>query len=248
MKQKIRVVCAAREDGVFRALMQEMDDGERYTFCIVRNGTQALRAVREVRTDILVMDAVLSGLDGPALVDRLRREMGAGMPHVIGGAMMPFAGDVLKRHGIERVVSVPWQYEELRKALLELSEETRSQIDWERAAAGFAHARSLLERLGMHASLYGCRYLSWAAALIAQDESRQYAIGERVYAPIAQKESTTPQNVERLIRHAVESTMDSAKAEALYAFFGNTIDPARGKPTNAQMIAMLAQKVRVGRK
>ena len=42
--------------------------------------------------------------------------------------------------------------------------------------------------------------------------------------------------------------MDSARAEALYAFFGNTIDPTRGKPTNAQMIGMLAQKVRVGEK
>ena len=41
--------------------------------------------------------------------------------------------------------------------------------------------------------------------------------------------------------------MDNAKAEELYAFFGNTIDPARGKPTNAQMIGMLAQKVRVGK-
>ena len=39
--------------------------------------------------------------------------------------------------------------------------------------------------------------------------------------------------------------MDAAKAEDLYTFFGNTIDPMRGKPTNAQMIAMLAQKVRV---
>jgi len=41
--------------------------------------------------------------------------------------------------------------------------------------------------------------------------------------------------------------MDSVRADALYAFFGNTIDPTRGKPTNAQMVAMLAQKVRIAR-
>ena len=72
-----------------------------------------------------------------------------------------------------------------------------------------------------------------------------FAVGRRLYAPIAQCFGTTAQNVERLIRHAVESTIDSVGADGIYGFFGNTIDPTRGKPTNAQMIAMLVQRMRV---
>ena len=51
--------------------------------------------------------------------------------------------------------------------------------------------------------------------------------------------------MERLIRHAVERTTDTVGVDGIYTFFGNTIDPMRGKPTNAQMIAMLAQRLRI---
>ena len=63
--------------------------------------------------------------------------------------------------------------------------------------------------------------------------------------PIAVRCATTKENVERLIRHAIESTMSAAKAKGVYTFFGNTIDPAKGKPTNAHVIALLAQSLRV---
>ena len=91
-------------------------------------------------------------------------------------------------------------------------------------------------------------FLPGRTVLVIQSQSRLYALGERIYLPIAEKYATTPQNVERLIRHALESTIDSAKADTLYAFFGNSIDPSRGKPTNAQMIGMLSQRLRVGGK
>ena len=100
MKQKISVLCAVREDSVLRLLMQEMDDGEHCMFTIAHSGSQALRACEALSPDILVVDAVLPGLDGPALVDRMREKLGTGMPRVIGGAMMPFARAAFVRHGV----------------------------------------------------------------------------------------------------------------------------------------------------
>ena len=76
-------------------------------------------------------------------------------------------------------------------------------------------------------------------------EARLFAVGRSLYAPIAQRFGATEAAVERLIRHAVESTIDSVGADGIYGFFGNTIDPTRGKPTNAQRIAMLVQRMRV---
>lgn len=248
MKQKISVLFAVREESVVRRLMQEMDDGETCVFYIATSGVQALSIAAKMQVDILVVDAILPGLDGAALVDRLGSLLGAGTPRVIGGAMLPFAKEMLLRRGVDKIVSVPWKREEVRAALVEAMEDLRTGIDWKSAEEGYRCACAMLERLGMHTALNGYAFLSWAAAIAAQSESRLHALGERIYAPIAEKYSTTPQNVERLIRHAVESTMDCVGAEALYAFFGNTIDPTRGKPTNAQMIGMLAQKVRVGGK
>ena len=247
MRQKISVLFAVREENTVRKLMAEMDDGESCVFHIENSGAKAFRAAQRLHPDILVADAILPGLDGPALVDRMRNALGAQMPKVIGGVMMPFAREAFARHGVKQMVTVPWKHGELRDALEEAIEEITNFVDWYAMKNDYTYAVSVLEKLGMNSMLSGCAFLSWAAALTAHNESRLDAIGERIYMPIALKHKTTPQNVERLIRHAVESTMDNAKAEELYAFFGNTIDPARGKPTNAQMIGMLAQKVRVGK-
>ena len=83
------------------------------------------------------------------------------------------------------------------------------------------------------------------SGISASSEARMFAVGRRLYAPIAQCFGTTAQNVERLIRHAVESTMDASEARGVYGLFGNTLDPARGKPTNAQIVAMLVHRMRV---
>ena len=92
---------------------------------------------------------------------------------------------------------------------------------------------------------YEIANLANAAALAWEDESRMDAVGERLYKPVAEHCGTTEQTVERLIRHAVESAMDTVGVLRIYGFFGNTIDPMRGKPTNAEMIGMLAQHMRV---
>lgn len=110
----------------------------------------------------------------------------------------------------------------------------------------YVSAARLLRRIGMRDSLKGFDYLAWAAALAHQQKARMDCVGRCLYAPIARRFDTTPQSVERLIRHAVESTMDAIGAQAVYSFFGNTIDPTRGKPTNAQMLGLLVQRMRVG--
>ena len=106
-------------------------------------------------------------------------------------------------------------------------------------------AAGLLSKMGMRSTLRGYEYLSSAAALAWEDESRMDAVGDMLYKPVALRFGTTEQAVERLIRHAVESVMDAFGVRRVYGFFGNSIDPIRGKPTNAEMIRMLAQYMRV---
>ncbi len=245
MKQRISVLCAVRDDAAIRRLMCSSKDADRCIFRIAGSGTQALRAARECAPDVLITDAVLSGCDGLALIDRLKEMLGSRMPRVIGGSMMAFSDAAFRRRGVKQVVDVPWDAAQLETALNEVIHEIDTAVEWEQLYDAHHRACMLLSQLGMRSELHGYAYLSWAAALAVGNESRLYALGERIYTPIAEKYATTPQSVERLIRHALESTIDSAKTETLYVFFGNSIDPARGKPTNAQMIGMLAQRVRV---
>ena len=242
---KVNILCAVRDRRMAESLKRELDDGEHCTMQIVTDGRAVLSSSRQCAPDIVVIDAMLPGMDGLGVVDCLREMLGDRMPRVIGGSMMPFSDEGFRRRGARAVVHVPWQREELRDALMTQMNEIDHFIDWEAAHAPYQQACALLDAMGMHDQLKGFTYLAWASALAYENEARLFAVGKRLYQPIAERFGTTPQSVERLIRHAVESTMDAAAARGVYGLFGNTLDPARGKPTNAQIIGMLVQRMRV---
>ncbi|MBQ8619329.1 MAG: response regulator [Clostridia bacterium] len=240
-----RILLVTRDRRPLRPLIADMDDGEKCIFDLVTTGTQALEACRKAPPDILVIDAVLPELDGLAVVDQLRRELGQRMPRVIGGSRTAFSRNGFLRRGANAVIEVPCDIKSVKIAIEQELEILGSQIDWEALQPVRMHAGMLLGQMGMHASLKGYDYLCSAAALACESESRLFSIGRKIYEPIAAHHGTTVQNVERLIRHAIESTMTAARAKGVYSLFGNTIDPAKGKPTNAQVIAMLVQRMRV---
>ena len=195
--------------------------------------------------DILVLDAVLPEIDGLGVMDRLHTTLQSRMPRVIGGSVTPMSWEGFLSRGAQAVVHVPWNAAELSAALRAQLEAVQSAISWEVLAPACRMAEELLHEMGMNAALKGAVYLTPAVALAYENETRLRAVGKCIYEPIASHYHTTPQCVERLIRHAVESTMSAGQARGVYSLFGNTIDPARGKPTNAQIIALLAQRMRV---
>ena len=240
--KKIDVQCAVRDSRPMQAVCRAHD--ERCLFTIVHSGTDALRAALRNPPDILVVDAVLPELDGIGLLQRLGDALGERMPHVIGGSVQRFADGEFARCGVKRTVNLPWNAQELSDRISGILDQMDHEIDWEKAQGGFECAKAVLEHMGVSKHLQGFTYLAWACALVCENEARLYAIGERLYGPIAAREQTTAQNVERLIRHAIERTADTVGRHGIYVFFGNTIDPMRGKPTNAQMISVVAQKMR----
>lgn len=243
--RKRYILFAIRDCRAVQGVLCDLETSGRCIVRVVSNGDAVIDSVRRTVPDVLVVDSVLPHLDGLGVIDQLHTLLGERMPRVIGGVMMPFAAEGFRRRGVQRLLRVPWEAEPLREAVEAVLHELDTQVDWARVGAGSASAERLLEQIGMKRTLRGFSYLSWAAALVWDDETRLCAIGERLYQPIAARYDTTPQSVERLIRHALESTMDAVGAHNVYGFFGNTIDPTRGKPTNAQMIGMLAQRMRV---
>lgn len=241
----VNILCAVRDKRMAESLKRELDDGEHCAVQIVADGCAAVESSRSFPPDILVIDAVLPGLDGLGVLDCLHEMLGDRMPRVIGGSMMPLADEGFSKRGARAVMRLPWRREQLISALRTELDEIDHVIDWDAACAPYQQACALLGEMGMHAGLKGFTYLAWSAALAYESEARLFAVGRRLYAPVAERFGTTPQSVERLIRHAVESTMDAAAARGVYGLFGNTLDPARGKPTNAQIIGMLVQRMRV---
>lgn len=239
-----RILFAVRNRQCLRPLMTDKLDDTVCMFEVVTTGRQALEACRKAPPDILVIDAVLPQMDGLSVVERLRHALGGRMPRVIGGSRTAFSREGFLRRGAGAVLSVPWNPDELKQAIRHEIADMQACVDWDALQDLQLRTGMLLTQMGMHASLKGYAYLSCAAALAYENEAWLFSVSRDLYDPIALHFGTTRANVERLIRHAIESTMSAARARGVYSLFGNTIDPAKGKPTNAQTIALIVQRLR----
>ncbi len=102
---------------------------------------------------------------------------------------------------------------------------------------------SILTRIGVPCSVLGFRYLREAIALVVKDYDLVYAITSELYPKVAEIFNVTPGRVERAIRHAIEAAWDRGGLDDQAEIFGNTVSPNKGKPTNSEFIALIADRI-----
>ncbi len=103
----------------------------------------------------------------------------------------------------------------------------------------------MIHELGVPAHIKGYQYLREAIMMSVEDMDMLNSITKILYPSIAKKFDTTPSRVERAIRHAIEVAWSRGKMETLDALFGYTINTGKGKPTNSEFIALIADKIRL---
>lgn len=103
-----------------------------------------------------------------------------------------------------------------------------------------------LLQLGFKTSIKGYHYIRTAITMGVNDIEILDSITKKLYPAVAQKHNTTPQRVERAVRHAIEVSLDRniLNKELFYEIFGNSISPEKGKPTNSAYIAGMVDYVR----
>lgn len=103
----------------------------------------------------------------------------------------------------------------------------------------------IIHEIGVPAHIKGYQYLREAIMMSVQDVEMLGSITKVLYPTIAKKYQTTPSRVERAIRHAIEVAWSRGRMETLDALFGYTINTGKGKPTNSEFIALIADKIRL---
>lgn len=103
----------------------------------------------------------------------------------------------------------------------------------------------MIHEIGVPAHIKGYHYLREAIMMCVDDVEMLSAITKVLYPTIADKFQTTPSRVERAIRHAIEVAWSRGRMETLEAMFGYTINTGKGKPTNSEFIALIADKLRL---
>jgi len=104
---------------------------------------------------------------------------------------------------------------------------------------------NIIKTIGVPAHIKGYQFLRDAIIWVIEDMELINAVTKELYPGIAKKYKTTPSRVERAIRHAIEVAWDRGDIDVLSAYFGYTIQNSRGKPTNSEFIAMIADKLRL---
>ena len=103
----------------------------------------------------------------------------------------------------------------------------------------------IIHQIGVPAHIKGYQYLRTAILLTVKDSDIINSVTKVLYPSVAKKYQTTTSRVERAIRHAIEVAWDRGDVDTLNAYFGYTIQNNRGKPTNSEFIAMIADNLRL---
>ena len=237
-----RKVIIADANESFRAMLREIieQDGGFTVAASVGDGRSALEQVRELAPDLLILDVVLPELDGFGVLDQLRREE------------LPVRTMIVSAFFTEQVVA-----EALGKGaayFMPKPFENTALLDRMRAvcqpAQPTAHTKNLknmvtdiIHEIGVPAHIKGYQYLREAILIAVEDMDVINAVTKVLYPEVARRFSTTPSRVERAIRHAIEVAWDRGDLETLQKFFGYTVSNTKGKPTNSEFIAMIADRL-----
>lgn len=210
-----------------------------------RHGREAVELVHALRPDLLILDDVLPHLDGLGVLSQLEPEQ---RPQVL--VLMSCASDQLVHHYYESGAT----YCLLRPCTPALVAERALLISGHQHGVGITITlrsapsprtiAELLRRTGVPAHLQGYRFLKDAVQYILSSDKESCGMTKELYPHIARIHGTQPNRVERSIRHAIEVAWSRADISDLQRLFGATVHHVRGKPTNSEFVAMLADHLR----
>ncbi|MBQ3600795.1 MAG: sporulation transcription factor Spo0A [Lachnospiraceae bacterium] len=224
------------------------------------NGLEALRFIEQEKPDIVVMDLMLSGLDGLSVIERARRikEIENGTGFIILSAIekekvMQKAFDV----GAEYYIIKPYDGEALISRIRQVYQSMQGYLfsatpgkvyENEKKHASYSletDVTNIIHEIGVPAHIKGYQYLRDAIMMSVNDSEMLNSITKILYPTIAKQHKTTPSRVERAIRHAIEVAWSRGKMDTIDALFGYTVSNGKGKPTNSEFVALIADKIRL---
>ncbi|MDO4810932.1 MAG: sporulation transcription factor Spo0A [Eubacteriales bacterium] len=244
MKNEMKVLLADASEEMRLLLQQSIENTGEFTVVgSVSDGLEAANQIAKTQPDLLVMDIMLPGLDGFGLLRQMRSRK-AYLPRVI--VVSAFCGERTIAEAMELGVSYflpkPCSEESLlehmRHACREESHSPAQPLLESRVTA-------VIHEIGVPAHIKGYQYLREAIMIAVNDMDVINAVTKVLYPEVAKRFSTTPSRVERAIRHAIEVAWDRGDLETLQKYFGYTVNSAKGKPTNSEFIAMIADRLQL---
>ncbi len=213
------------------------------------DGKEALTLVKDTSPDVIIVSSILTSLDGLGVAEEIGKIKGAKRPIVFMTSIAP--NEPLARAatacGVTYFMVKPFTSDVLIDRLKLFAGEggisRRSDLPAASSESVELLVTSIIHEIGVPAHIKGYHYLREAIILAVNDIDIINAITKVLYPTVAKKFQTTSSRVERAIRHAIETAWNRGDLDTLNKFFGYTVSNTKGKPTNSEFIAMIADKL-----
>ncbi|HIU77189.1 MAG TPA: sporulation transcription factor Spo0A [Candidatus Pelethocola excrementipullorum] len=221
------------------------------------NGKDIYDIIREKKPDVVLLDIIMPKMDGLTLMEKIAKDQAikkqpafivvsaVGQDRITEDAfnlganyyiLKPFDNDVV----INRIKAVAGK--NTRRGEVRTNQDYSMQAQERNLELDVTN---IIHEIGVPAHIKGYQYLRDAIILSVEDVEMLNSITKILYPTIAKKHQTTPSRVERAIRHAIEVAWSRGKMDTIDALFGYTVSNGKGKPTNSEFIALIADKIRL---
>ncbi|MDR1689182.1 MAG: sporulation transcription factor Spo0A [Clostridiales bacterium] len=250
-KGKIRVLLANDSKDfcdVLKSFLSNQPDIE--VVDVAYDGNEAFEKIMNIRPDVAVIDGIMPHLDGLGVLEKIGRESPDYFPVciILSAITQENITHRAMELGAKYYMAKPFSLETLLTRIRQLSEETGGKAPQTQKLNDTnleTKVTKILHEIGVPAHIRGYHYMREAIMMAVGDIDVLNYITKELYPSIAKKCNTTPSRVERAIRHAIEVAWSRGKVDAINGLFGYTINNNKGKPTNSEFIALIADNLRI---
>lgn len=244
--KNIKIMLIDENEQTLKLLKENFDSSEFEVIGVASNGLVALEEIKTQKPDVIVMDVVLSGVDGFNLIENIN-ELKIDTKIIVLSSLS-LEGFITKalNLGVSYYMIKPFNMEVLKNRILDVLNNNNTQNNM----AIISRNKNLEEKItnifitvGIPAHIKGYQFLREAIKMAIDNPEIINSITKKLYPSIAEKFETSASKVERAIRHAIEVAWNRGKIENINTLFGIKVYANNEKPTNGEFIALVADKM-----
>ncbi len=217
---------------------------------VPKDGTEVVKRLEKTTVDVIVMDTFMPRMDGIGVLKEIETRRLSKRPYIfmISGVDNQRIENEVLQAGADYYMIKPFDD-------FVLAQRIKQIVNWNMAGITVANEKKaddlevviseIMHQIGVPAHIKGYQYLRKAILYAIDDDEMMNSVTKLLYPTVAKDFKTTPSRVERAIRHAIEVAWDRGDVDVLASYFGYTIQNSRGKPTNSEFIAMIADKLKL---
>ena len=212
------------------------------------DGAELVALARELKPDAVIMEMVLTGMDGLEVLDELSALKDPPKILVLSSYIRGNVIGEAAARGADFFLTKPCKLSTVCQRLRQVMSPGGLESERDGGPTLEAQVTAIIHEVGVPAHIKGYQYLREAIMIAVEDMDVINAVTKVLYPEVAKRFGTTASRVERAIRHAIEVAWDRGDLETLQKYFGYTVSNAKGKPTNSEFIAMIADRLQLERR